>query len=389
MAQGGVLIGGMIRGGRRGAAGAVSRAARLLASLGLLGALAFAAVDVALPHAASAAEETLIPWDNGGHVERLDARLRDRAALWPGHYDGFVEARLLRASDGTTVLQVLRRDHGQTMQERVPLEAAEVESLRAAVGGAIVALAQEEAQRVDARGPFLAATTLTGLGFYSWGVPVGAKLEGKAAVGTGMLCAAAAFAVPYAVSSQVHVTPGMAHLASSGLSRGAATGALVHRVVAGPQGDSDSGIAAAVVGSVAEAAAGFECARRFKLDPGRAHLIEAGGDLGALAGVETELAFRIGEREEETLPGGGTTSGADRGMEYVTVLAGKFAGHALGAWYGTRAARRGAMRRCFAPRRCSVSSLRSRCGIRGRIIRKRSRARCSVRRSLGRTSGIV
>lgn len=315
---------------------AARRAPRLLTSLALAAALSVA--SLAAFGQTRASEEALIPWDSGGHVERMDARLRERAALWPGLYDGFVEARLLRADDGTTVLQVLRRDHGQTVQERVALEAAEVESLRTLAGAAIVALAEENAQKADARGPFLTATTLTGVGFYSWGVPIGAKLEGKSAVGAGMLCAGAAFAIPYAISSQVQITPGMAHLASSGLSRGAATGALLHRAIAGPQGDGDSGIAAAVVGSVAEAAVGFEYARRFKLDPGRAHLIEAGGDLGTLAGVETEIAFQINRPKEETLPGGGTTtSGSDRSTEYVTILAGKFVGHALGAWYGARA----------------------------------------------------
>ena len=294
-------------------------------------------VALLLPATVSAGQETLVPWDDAGRVERMDARLRDSAGLWPGLYNGFVEARLLRLDDGSTLLPGLRREQGHTVQERVALEPAEVENLRAQVGTALVANNREDARQADARAPFLVATTLAGVGFYSWGVPLGANLEGKSAVGVGMLCAGAAFAVPYAISSQVHVTPGMAHLSSTGLTRGAATGAIVHRIATGPQGNSDGAVAVAAVGSVAEAALGFECARRFHLDPGHAHLIEAGGDLGLLAGIETELAFQIGRDDEVNVDGVPVSSGPDRSTEYVTVLAGKYVGHALGALYGMHA----------------------------------------------------
>jgi hypothetical protein len=281
---------------------------------------------MALSVIASAGTEVVVPWDDAGKILRMDAELRSRLDPWPGLYPDFEEACLLRDETGAHLLQVVWRDGRTVVQDRVALRPGEVDSLRARISSTL-ALERDgrEESAQSARIPLLVATTAVGLGFYSWGVPVATDLNGKTAVSVGMLCAGASFVIPYFATRREVVTPGMANLGTCGLTRGIAHGAVLHRLATGPGGGGGRGGAAAA-GSVVEGVAGYLWARSAHFDAGRAHLIEAGGDLGAVAGIELAIAAHL--RASYLEP--------DRGMEYVATLGGAAAGIAAGAWRGAR-----------------------------------------------------
>lgn len=278
----------------------------------------------ALAASPTRAVETIVSFDDAGRLQRLTAQQRDELRLWPGRFPDFQEARIWRDEAGVERLQVVWREGSRWLQERFELAPAEAESLRAAVRNWL-AMPALERPSAGMRTLLLSSTTLTGLGFFSWGIPRAAQTDGKTAVAIGMLSAGFSFALPYLATRKERVTPGMAQLGIAGLTRGIGYGALLHRAWAGPRGDSDGGIEAGVIGSLAGGTAGYLWARGARLDAGRAHLIEAGSDLGTLAAVEAALAFGLpAEGEEE-----------DRSLEYASVLGGAAVGIA-------GAARRGA-----------------------------------------------
>lgn len=281
----------------------------------------------ALPGIASAGTEVVVPWDDAGKVLRMSAELRSRLDLWPGLYPHLEEAILLRDETGAHLLQVVWRDGRAVAQNRVALRPGEVDSLRASITSALaLGRGGREESAQNARIPLLVASTVVGLGFYSWGVPVATDLNGKTAVSVGMLCAGASFVIPHFATRHEAVTPGMANLGTYGLTRGIAHGAVLHRLVTGPRGDRGGRGGAAAAGSAVEGVAGYLWARGARFDAGRAHLIEAGGDLGAVAGIELAIAAHLRASYPEP----------DRGMEYVATLGAAVAGIAAGAWRGAR-----------------------------------------------------
>ena len=269
------------------------------------------------------ATETVVPLDVSGRLLKLNAEQRAAIGLWPGLYPHFQEARLLADSTGVELIQILWRDGAVLRQERVQLSAAEAAGLRAAVGDWL-ALDQVERASGGARTLLLAASTITGLGFYSWGVPYGSEADGKTAVAVGMLAAGASFVVPYLATLREPVTPGMAHLSTYGLTRGIAYGMLTHRTWHGPGTEGEDAALAGVIGSAVSGVGGYLWARYADLDAGQAHLIEAGGDLGTIAAVETNIAFGLGEGD----------GSPDRSLEYALPLVGAGIGMAAGALAG-------------------------------------------------------
>lgn len=270
------------------------------------------------------AAETVVPFDVGGRLLKLTAEQRAAIGLWPGRYPHFQEARLLADSTGVEWIQVLWRDGPSLRQERLQLSAAEAGELRGAVGNWL-ALAHTERASGGARTLLLTASTITGLGFYSWGVPYGSDANGKTAVAVGMLAAGASFVLPYVATLREPVTPGMAHLSTYGLTRGIAYGMLTHRTWHGPGTEGEDAALAGVIGSAISGVGGYLWARQAGLDGGRAHLIEAGGDLGTIAAVEANIALGIGEDDGD---------GPDRSLEYAVPLLGAGIGISAGAILG-------------------------------------------------------
>lgn len=311
---------------RRAARRRVSPTSGACVVWGFLLCTVLAVLTVLAPPLAIAGTETAVALDTTGTLFTVDAQTRAHLGLWPDLYPGFVEARLLRDESGSYVLQIEQRQGRHFVQDRAELRADEVEALRTRISGMLEALGPKRDPRVaDARVPLLTVSTAVGLGFYSWGIPVASNLDGRAAVGVGMLGVATSFLGPYLATRNEAVTPGMANLGAFGLTRGIAFGALSHRLVTGPRGDSDARLGAAAVGSALGGAGGYLWARSGRTSAGRAHLIEAMGDLGTLAGVELAIATDLRAGSDE----------ADRGLEYASTLGGAAVGIAAGALRGS------------------------------------------------------
>jgi hypothetical protein len=304
----------------RRARSVVPFAALLPTGLAALFAIGLAAVLSAPLRAA----EVAVPLDPGGRIESIDPRLRRDLGLWPGLYPGFSQARLFQAPDSSFTLQVEFRRDGRMEQDRIPLGAAEEAELRARILDSLQERNPGALVDQSGRVVLLTASSLVGIGFYSWGVPYAMNLDGKDAVAAGMLAVAGSFAAPYFATKGAAVTGGMAHLAIYGGTRGIAHGILLRRLWIGPNDREESPVGAGVIASLVEGTAGYLWAQRQRLSPGRAHLIGVGGDLGLLWGVESAAWLGLGADDE----------GPDRGGKYTAVLGGAALGIAGGAILG-------------------------------------------------------
>lgn len=269
---------------------------------------------VALP---ARAQEVQVPLDEAGRVETVDRRLAERVGLWTAEYPGFQEARLFQAADSSFVLEISMRRDGRLVRERLPRSAEEVAALRRRVQAAFEATANLDdsgAPNQEGRYLLLGQTTLAGLAFYGWAVPVAADVEsGAAAAGLYLLTAATSFFAPLALTQDRPVTYGMANLSRYGVTRGIAHGLLLHRLLAGDEelecnelgcfhegdGDDRAQLASAMAVSLAEGVGGYLWARNERMSAGTANAIAGGGDLGLFWGAGAAVlagADDLGER---------------------------------------------------------------------------------------------
>src|SRR5262245_32565256 len=190
------------------------------------------------PQSGRGAEETRVPLDVEARVEQIDADLARRAGLFAG-VAGFRSAQLFEQTDSSWVLDIEFERDGRIVRDRRSLDAAGVAALRQDVSTHLAAPPAFDAE--DRRGKvlLLAGSAVLGLAFYDWAIPTAADQDGKAAVATGMLAAAGSFFVPWLLTRNAVVTPGMANLALYGGTRGIVHGMLVHEAINANRIDDD------------------------------------------------------------------------------------------------------------------------------------------------------
>ncbi len=125
----------------------------------------------------------------------------------------------------------------------------------------------------------LVTSTALSAGYYGWAVPVILDARDEKAVGLYMLVAGAGIVGPVLLTQAHGVSDAEATLAGYGGTRGIAHGIFAYRGSADIR-TSDGYAGAGMIGSIAEGAAGFWAARRFRLSTGRVEAIAAGGDFG-------------------------------------------------------------------------------------------------------------
>lgn len=252
------------------------------------------------------AQEVQVPLDEQGRVEVVDASLAARLGLFEDEYPGFREARLFQAPDSSYVLEVTLVRDGRTARQRVPLTAAQAAELRRRVSGRVAERAPQAGLDQNGRYLLLGQTTLLGVGFYSWAVPVIADANDTEAFSLGLLSVGASFFLPYALTEGKPVSYGMANLSRYGATRGIAHGLLVYELMGGGDDEADcefdpelgfevcdydgdpgerGSAATALVMSVGEGVAGYLWARNENMTAGRANAIGTGGDFGLLGGL--------------------------------------------------------------------------------------------------------
>lgn len=256
-------------------------------------------------------DEIIVPWDSLGRIDRIDVELLQRLersdpGIGPAVGAGtagetFIDAHLLRGADSNYLLDTLVRRGTDAVHRRRALSNAEAGALRQRVQAAL-GVSNPRGLATDYRTMLVIGSSLLGLGFYSWALPVSGDMDGKEGVAAGMFAVAASFFGPYLATRGTQVSAGEANLALYGGTRGIPHGILAYhgfrsrndqQYVDGngvpftveDQGDSDAATAAAITGSVLEGVGDFFWARGANLSGSTAHVIGVGGDIGLLWGL--------------------------------------------------------------------------------------------------------
>jgi hypothetical protein len=145
-----------------------------------------------------------------------------------------------------------------------------------------------------ARPFFVLTTTVAGLGLWGWTVPLALGVDPdqspRLMLGLYMSTAAAAFVVPYALTSKRDVSWGQTNLAFYGATRGLEYGLLVSNLMFGVDGgrfgddDPQAFAASLALGSVTGLVGGTLWAGGARMTPGQARTLAVGADYGLFSG---------------------------------------------------------------------------------------------------------
>lgn len=274
---------------------------------------ALALLLLVVPSTPAGAQQTVrevqVPVDTAGVVLEVGPELRSDAGLFPEVAD-FRHARLFRLEGGGLVLEVTSVDDGRLVRERAELSEAEAEALRRTVSQELGADGVPVSR--EGRGGLVLGSTLLGLGFYGWSVPVALGVDdARIGVATYLLTAAASFYFPYRLSRDRPVTDAHRSYTLWGATRGALYGgtlgfALTDRGGSTPGDDEGDDpwrvrLGLATAGSVAGAFLGYRAVGRAGLDEGAVAVRGTLTDFATAGGFAT--AYALGLYDDETTTG--------------------------------------------------------------------------------------
>ncbi|MDB5033511.1 MAG: hypothetical protein JWQ98_752 [Chlorobi bacterium] len=244
------------------------------------------------------AQETQVPIDSAGTIQRINPELESKIALFPEYRD-FQEARLYRLTDSSFTLEISYGADGTSQRERRPLTAAQVAELRGRVTRAIAERAPSAGLNQEGRARLLAGTTIMGLGYYGFITSVAIQAEsGETAVALYMLGSASSFFIPYLVTSKLNVTNAQANLSIYGGVAGALHGVLLYNLINGSNSNVYSDglfqgrAMASLLGGITESVCGYIVAGSSKLPEGKVDVIALGGTAGL--GLGEAMAYITG-----------------------------------------------------------------------------------------------
>lgn len=257
------------------------------------------------------AQETLVPIDSAGSLERIDAELESRLGLFPD-ISGFQEARLYAGADGAFVLEITYASDGRQQRSRRTMNASDAQAFRQQVTDRMRERAAPPMLDQEGRALFITGTTTLGLSYYGLAAIQATGAEDKAAVAVYMLTAATGFFAPYLLTQKTQVTKAQAKLSLYGFAAGAVHGHLLHAVASGEAFDETQGSFAMGMGmGLAEGLAGYYLADAHDLSEGKVDVITSLATFGLGFGAGT--TYLVGG-EGDVAFAGGTLLGAVAGF---------------------------------------------------------------------------
>jgi len=265
------------------------------------------------------AQETLIPFDSTGRIERIDAELKTKLGLFP-EYPSFRSAALYRFTDSTYTLEISYEDSGKVMRIHRPLSGVEAAELRQQVSSAIYERAPSILLDQSGRTSLIGGTLVLSILYHGWALPAAAEIEGAAAGGLYLITSAAGYFLPMFLTEHTSISKGSATLAMWGASRGIGHGIMLGLV---EQGDDMSRgvLAQAVFTSVTEEIIGAKIAASAKLSDGDAYAVGLMGDFGSAIGLGMAHVTGCFSEDHERAIGAWVLAGSGAGLASGAVLA--------------------------------------------------------------------
>jgi len=277
---------------------------------------------VLLPVALAApghAQEVLVPIDDEGKLESIDAELERELGLFT-EYENFREARLFQVSDTSFVLEISHQPQERLLKVRLPLSAEEAFEFRRKVTERIELRKPRAVLNQEGRAKLLGGILTLSLGYYGWAVPVMFDMnDGKTIVAVYMLTSGGSFFAGLSATRNITVTDGAATFSLYGATRGIVHGMSLYGLAKGEDASGRGLVGFGLLGSLSEAMAFFAIADRADMSAGTAEMVGIGGDFGLGLGLgAAHLADAFDDGKEQGLAAS-VLLGSGAGL-----LAGKF-----------------------------------------------------------------
>jgi hypothetical protein len=223
------------------------------------------------------AQESQVHIDREGKLDVIDSDLEKKLALF-SDYKNFREARLYQLTDTSFVIEIFYQPDDRPLKIRLPLSETETMAFREKVSKRIGEQAPQAILDQDGRTKLILTSTILSLGYYGWAVPTVFEVnDGKTFLALYMLTSGAGFFIPLTLTDNIPVTDAAASLYFYGATRGIVHGIYLNRLLVGEESTSNGLITFGMLGSIAEAIAGFSIASNSMMKPGTASTIGVGG----------------------------------------------------------------------------------------------------------------
>lgn len=259
------------------------------------------------------ADDIRIPFDQAGNLLTYTSEHEERFDLFP-EIQNLIKAELYLEDGNSYMLEIQYEEGGSQKRQRRILTGDELEAIRQAITlelqRKVVSLDEG-----DERTRFLVGTSLLGLGYYGWSIPLSIDVnDGTTALAMYMMVSGASFYYPYWVTQDRTVTPAMARMGLYGGTRGIAHGFMLGLAL-DENARSEMLFFLANTLSIAEMTAGYSIARNSNYSTSTAESIAMMGDLGLAWGLGASASM---EMEGESVSAMG--------------LVGSFIGISSGTW---------------------------------------------------------
>lgn len=183
------------------------------------------------------AQETTVPLC--GKIDVVTVELEKKLNLFT-EYENFQQALLYKTSDNEYSLEVMYKSNNVLKTDKKPMTQTQLDAFCAKLNDSkkvedILNLDQ------DGRTEFLISSTVSGLGFYGWAIPLAAGVENsRPAVATYMLVSGSSFFVPFFLTKDKDFSRPMARAYSIGTGTGIGHGFLIQGLMALNTQNSDN-----------------------------------------------------------------------------------------------------------------------------------------------------
>ena len=162
-------------------------------------------------------------------IEVVDKDLEKKLKLFE-EYEGFEQALVYKEGDDSYILEIIYKPENIFKVERRPMTKAQLDEFCATINSPAVD-AQILLLDQSGRTEYLVSSTISGLGFYAWAVPVALNMdETRPVVATYMLTGGSSFLAPFLLTKDQKITKSMARAYSVGTVTGIGHGLLAKSI---------------------------------------------------------------------------------------------------------------------------------------------------------------
>lgn len=257
-------------------------------------------------------QEKQVPFFPESDVYTIDKSYAKKLSLFTD-YENFVEAKLFQLSESEFAIEIYYTENGVVYKDRKLVNENQknifIDGLRKSVASSKPELTKqagtkEEVVMLDQKGRsgLLVTSTIAGLGYYGYAVPLTLKTESsKLFIAAYMISSGASFLIPYQTTKSKDVNLSQVSMSFYGQTRGILHGVLLGNLITEPVDYEDYNdyeeeeekerkrnqviFGLGIVGSISEGVAGFKLANKWGYSTGSASMFQMWGDVGSISGL--------------------------------------------------------------------------------------------------------